>query len=344
MSQASPPTFAVIPGTQVREVLYGNERQVIDVVEKAYRLHDAGGTVNPDSYFLRFPDRPTDRIIALPSSAAGDIGVHGVKWISSFPGNVAAGLPRASAVLVLNDPETGYPFACLEGSIVSAARTAASAALAAQVLSDQRGARPVRAGFFGTGLISRYVHTYLAACGLGCDEVGVYDLSPEHAEGFAGYLRRGGHAAAVTVYDKPEDLIRSADLVVFATTAATPHVTDPQWFGHHPLVLHLSLRDLSTDVILAADNVTDDVEHSMKAATSLHLTEQRVGHRGFVAGTLCSFLTGDAACAPDRTTVFSPFGLGVLDLAVGKHVYDQVAAEERMHQVPGFFAELCQYG
>ena len=75
---------------------------------------------------------------------------------------MAAGIPRASAVLILNDPATGYPFAVLESSIISATRTAASAALAAHALTRTRG-RPAPVGFVGAGLIAHYVHTFLAA-------------------------------------------------------------------------------------------------------------------------------------------------------------------------------------
>ena len=133
------PPFAVIPGGQVRRVLQGREQQIVELVEATYRLHSAGDSVNPPSYFLRFPDRPASRIIALPASIGGQVRVDGLKWISSFPENVAAGIPRASAVLILNDHDTGYPFACLESSIISATRTAASAALAADWLSRGRG-------------------------------------------------------------------------------------------------------------------------------------------------------------------------------------------------------------
>jgi ornithine cyclodeaminase len=124
----STPTFAVISGAQVQNALQGREKQILELVEATYRLHSAGDSVNPPSYFLRFPDRPSSRIIALPASIGGQVRVDGLKWISSFPENVVAGLPRASAVLILNDHDTGYPFACLEGSIISATRTAALAA------------------------------------------------------------------------------------------------------------------------------------------------------------------------------------------------------------------------
>jgi ornithine cyclodeaminase len=340
---AVPPPFAVISGTQVQQALEGSEKQIVELVEATYRLHGAGDSVNPPSYFLRFPDRPTSRIIALPASIGGQVRVDGLKWISSFPGNVAAGIPRASAVLILNDHDTGYPFAVLESSIISATRTAASAALAADWLSRERG-RPTRIGFIGTGLINRYVHTFLQGTGWSFDEIGLFDLSADSAAGFHGYLDRTGTGGRVTVHGDAEELIRASDLVVFATVAGTPHVHEPAWFAHKPLVLHVSLRDLSPEVILGSTNIVDDVEHCLKADTSPHLAEQRVGNRDFVNGTLADVMDGRVTLPADRPVVFSPFGLGVLDLAVGKHVYDVVARSGDLQVIDGFFRDLNRHG
>ncbi|MCW2717345.1 2,3-diaminopropionate biosynthesis protein SbnB [Pseudonocardia sp.] len=337
------PPFAVISGAQVQHVLQGHEKQVMEVVEATYRLHGAGDSVNPPSYFLRFPDRASSRIIALPASIGGQVRVDGLKWISSFPGNVASGIPRASGVLILNDHDTGYPFACLESSIISATRTAASAALAADRLSRGR-QRPTRVGFFGVGLIARYIHTFLAATGWSFDEIGVHDLSADSAAGFRGYLEQSGTAGRVTVHDSAERLIRSSDLVVFATVAGEPHVTDLSWFDHDPLVLHVSLRDLAPEILLASTNVVDDVEHCLKADTSPHLAEQLTGNRDFLLGTLDDVLAGRVEVPADRPVVFSPFGLGVLDLAVGKFVYDEVVRSGELHVVDDFFHELRRYG
>jgi ornithine cyclodeaminase len=342
--QPTLPSFAVIPGAQVSQVLSGREKAIVDLIEATYRVHGAGDSVNPPSYFLTFPDRPSARIIALPASVGGDTRVDGLKWISSFPQNVAAGFPRASAVLILNDHDTGYPFACLESSIVSAVRTAASAALAADRLSVGRGQRPTRVGFFGVGLIARYIHTYLAGTGWSFDRIGVFDLEPAHADGFRSYLAQTGTAADIEVHDSADDLLRSCDLVVFATVAGTPHVTDPAAFDHNPLVLHVSLRDLAPEIILRSANIVDDVEHCLKANTSVHLAEQQVGNRDFLEGTLDDVMAGRVTVPTDRPVVFSPFGLGVLDLAVGKYVYDEVAATGALHTIDDFFHDLRRYG
>jgi ornithine cyclodeaminase len=338
----SVPSFAVISGAQVEQVLRGRENRIVELVEATYRLHGAGDSVNPPSYFLRFPDRPSARIIALPASIGGQVRVDGLKWISSFPQNVAAGLPRASGVLILNDHDTGYPFVCLEASIISATRTAALAASAADWLG--RGRRPTRVGFFGVGLIARYIHSFLAGTGWSFDEIGLHDLSADSAAGFLGYLERSGTASRITMHHSPEQLIRSSDLVVFATVAAQPHVSDLSWFEHQPVVLHVSLRDLAPEILLASANVVDDVEHCLKANTSPHLAEQLTGNRDFLLGTLDDVMAGRVTVPADRPVVFSPFGLGVLDLALGKFVYDEVVRSGGLSVVDDFFHELRRYG
>ena len=150
---SSAPTFYVVPGSTVKRVIDDNKKQVFDAVEAAYRLHGSGNTLNPDSYFLRYPDRPSARIIALPAHLGGAVQKSGIKWISSFPENRASNLARASAVLILNDATTGYPLACIEASLISATRTAASAASAAEQISP----KPFEGtlGVIGTGVIAR---------------------------------------------------------------------------------------------------------------------------------------------------------------------------------------------
>ena len=336
------PPFAVIPGAQVQRALHGRESQIMALVEATYRLHSAGDSVNPPSYFLNFPDRPTARIIALPASIGGPLQVDGVKWISSFPENVAAGIPRASAVLILNDHDTGYPFACLESSIISATRTAALAVSAAGWLSRER--RPARIGFIGVGLIARYIHTFFAGTGWSFDEIGVHDLSADSAAGFRGYLEQSAAPGLVKVHESAQELIRASDLIVFATVAGQPHIRDLSWFDHNPMVLQVSLRDLAPEILLASVNIVDDVEHCLKANTSPHLAEQLTGGRDFLLGTLDDVMAGRVTVPADQPVVFSPFGLGVLDLAVGKYVYDEVLRSGELRVIDDFFHELRRYG
>jgi ornithine cyclodeaminase/alanine dehydrogenase-like protein (mu-crystallin family) len=101
-------------------------------------------------------------------------------------------------------------------------------------------------------------------------------------------------------------------------------------------VLHVSLRDLGVPVILAAQNVVDDVEHCLKAQTSLHLAEQQTGDRAFVAGTIGDLIAGRLKGDRNRVRIFSPFGLGVLDLAVARHVLEVATREGLGTLVEGF--------
>ncbi|MEQ4254201.1 2,3-diaminopropionate biosynthesis protein SbnB [Pseudomonas syringae] len=330
--------FHVVDGEVVARLLTADPLACIDDVQAAYLAHEAGHTINPDSYFLRFAQAPANRIIALPASLSGKQPVSGIKWISSFPGNIDTGLQRASAVLILNDPLTGYAFACLEASRISAMRTAASAVLAARWMNRQQ--RHVgRMSFIGAGFIARTILDMFVSDGWTMDAVSVFDQHQDSA------LALVGHAASHHgLHSEPSDLATclQADMVVFATTAPSPYVLEPV-FQPGQLVLNISLRDLGPEVIAQANNILDDVEHCLKAQTSPDLAVQQYQHRSFITGTLAQLMTGQVELSPDKASIFSPFGLGVLDLAVGQRVYRQAVAEGSALPVPQFFFESARW-
>ncbi|GAA1229096.1 2,3-diaminopropionate biosynthesis protein SbnB [Prauserella halophila] len=334
---APPSGVRVIGAADVVEQVETHREGALDVVRAAYLAHQDGSTANPHSSFLRFPDRPKDRIIALPAFL-DDAGTprSGIKWIASYPGNVDHGFPRASAVMVLNDYDTGYPYAMLEASVISATRTAASAALGAEALLGGRSAG--RVGFVGTGLISDHVRMFLRDLDWAVDDFVLFDTVRENADRFAAQLVEDGQAEQATVADDVADVFTGADLVVVATVAGEPHLTDPALLADAPVVLHLSLRDFAPELVLAATNVTDDVDHAVREQASLHLAEQQVGHRDFVDGTIADVVRGRLRREQGKAVIVSPFGLGVLDLAVGGWVCDRVSAIDGGHFVPDFVA------
>ncbi len=242
---AAAPTFYVVPGSTVKSAIDDNRNQVFDAVEAAYRLHAAGGTVNPDSYFLRYPDKPSARIIALPAHLGGTIQKSGIKWISSFPENRASNLARASAVLILNDATTGYPLACIEASLISATRTAASAALAAEHIASNpfEGTLAV----VGTGVIARTTVDWLLFRKWKFRKINLYDVDRKEAERFSKWLR-DEHNLQADIQDRLDDAVRAASLILFTTTTLAPYLADERLFEHSPTVLHLSLRDICVNV------------------------------------------------------------------------------------------------
>jgi 2,3-diaminopropionate biosynthesis protein SbnB len=332
---------SIIKGKTVYDLVHANVDACIAIVKDAYLAHADGLTVNPDSYFLRFPDNPGARIIALPASLGPAAGVAGIKWIASFPENITHGFPRASAVLVLNDTTTGYPFAILEASVISAARTAASAVLAANWMHQHK-KHTHTLGIVGTGLIARYVYRFLMGSGWSIDHVRLCDTQPAEAEAFTSTVITADAHSSVEVSPDVSSLLRESSLVVLTTTAGTPYIHDPALLSHNPIVLHLSLRDLSPAILLGAHNIVDDVEHVMKANTSPHLVEQQVGHRRFITGTLADLMTGRVAIDHRQPVIFSPFGLGVLDLAVGTWVHTHAVATNQDVRLTDFFYDMSR--
>jgi N-[(2S)-2-amino-2-carboxyethyl]-L-glutamate dehydrogenase len=315
----------IVRGDEVRRLLASREQEVVGAVRDAYRAHADGLTAVPHSVFLRFPGDPDNRIIALPAYLDGGEPVAGMKWVSSFPGNVRAGMERASAVVVLNSTSTGHPEAVIEGSTISAWRTGASAALAAGLLHGDD-AEPA-AGLIGCGVIGFEVVRFLTATRPALGELEVHDLDPARAEAFRQRCRRELPSLDVRVAGTAAEVLSRQRLVAIATTALRPHLDDLGPAGS--TVLHVSLRDLMPSAILACDNVVDDPDHVCRAETSLHLAERRVGHRRFIRCSIGEVLSGAASPRRDPAgpTVFSPFGLGILDLAVARLVLVRAQVE-----------------
>lgn len=331
------PQFSVIGGDYIQALLASSTAEIINIVEHCYLLHHGGKTVNPDSYFLKFDDKPEARIIALPAAIRDEnngASFSGIKWISSYPRNIDANLQRASAVIVLNDYHSGYPFACLEASQISAARTAASAVLAAGRLGPQH-RRAARLGVIGGGLIASTILEFFKADGWEFEDVCIYDISEQHREKF---VRNLNGRSIYPVRPGLQDEALTADIVVLATTAGSPWVPATHTFVPSQLILNISLRDLPPETILVCNNILDDVDHCMKANTSPHVAEQQYGNREFISGTLAECILGEVRVDAGKPTIFSPFGLGVLDLGVAMFIYQKSQLAGGLHVIPRFFS------
>jgi len=329
-------SILTLGGPDIASLLQGKEQEIIDRIGETYIIHGTGDSSLPHSVFVRFPNKKRERIIALPGYLGGNKNIAGIKWIASFPENHSRGISRASAVMVLNSMEAGRPQAFMEGSIISAKRTAACAALACDKLHAHGDIDTL--GIIGCGLINREIVRYIASL-RNIRSILTFDISADRAADWAESMRDivGDipikHSHAVT------DLLAHCPVVSFATTAVEPTIDDLSMCPKGATLLHISLRDITPEAILMGENVVDDVDHALRAQTSTHLAEQNEGNRNFLHGTLAQILTGEipAKADPDAISIYSPFGLGVLDLTLGNYAYEQALEQGIGTKITSFF-------
>ena len=324
-------------GPDIASLLQENEREIIDRVGEAYIIHGTGDSCLPHSVFVRFPNMKRERIIALPGYLGGKKNIAGIKWISSFPENYSLGISRASAVMVLNSMETGRPRAFMEGSIISAKRTAASAALACDRLHAPGDIETL--GIIGCGLINREIVRFIASFSRNIRSILTFDIDADRATDWAESIRGIVGDILIEHTDVVADLLARCPVVSFATTAVEPTINDLSMCPKSATLLHISLRDLTPAAILMGENVVDDVDHVMRAQTSVHLAEEVAGNCDFLRGTLAQILTGEIPPRdnPDAISIFSPFGLGVLDLTLGDYAYGLAVERGAGTRLTSFF-------
>lgn len=322
----------------VRAVLDHADATVCEIVRNTYVAHARKDTAVPHSVFLRFPGDERNRVIALPAFVGAERPVAGIKWIASFPDNVGRGQERATAAILLNSMRDGRPVALVEGAVISARRTAASAALAAAALTEGAPAE-VRHGvtLVGCGVVNAQVLRFLRDRLPELRRAAVIDSDASRARAFADRAAGWWPELGIECHQDPREAMAAHRIVSIATTASAPHLSTASC-RPGTVVLHLSLRDLIPESILDARNIVDDTDHVCRAATSLDLAQRLVPDRGFVHAELGDVLAGDrdARYAQDPITIFSPFGLGALDVALAAHVLDAATALGLGIDVPDF--------
>ena len=119
-------------------------------------------------------------------------------------------------------------------------------------------------------------------------------------------------------------------------------MNDPKVFSHSPVVLHVSLRDLSPEVILNGTNFVDDIERVLNANTSVDLASQKVGNHDFINGTIIDLIKGNADIGFNKPLIFSPMGMGILDLALASFIYDKAKDEGIGVSIEDFFGDISR--
>lgn len=325
----------VISGEEVGKILFGKEKKIIQLIRAAYIDHQNKKSIIPHSVFLRFPLEPRNRIIGLPSGIGKTAGI---KWISSFPGNLKKGMDRASAVIILNSLDTGRPYVVLEGSIISAKRTAASAALAATALLKDRVAKTI--SLVGCGLINFEIFKFILSQSRSLERVNLFDVNFKRAELFSRKIQKISNIS-IKINNTMEECLQSSTLISLATTAATPYITNQAILPKQSVVLNISLRDISPDIIKNSINVVDDIEHVNRESTSVHLAAIKYGDTDFVNGSLGEVLVEKIKIPNNfQQTIFSPFGLGILDMKLARFVYEQANKNKSGNPIKNFIPPI----
>jgi alanine dehydrogenase len=286
--------------------------QAIAATRDAFLRHRRGEWVMPSKVYLQSP--PHGDFRAMPARGSG---LAILKWISSFPGNPGHGLPTVMGLLVVSDATTSQPLALLDAGAVTALRTGAVAAVAADALA-RPGARTV--GVVGCGLHGAWAARCLAAAGYG---PGVcFDPRPEAAQALAdelGWAVGDKHAAL------RQDVVN----------CVTP--------GHEVVVAAADLRPGLHLNMLGADGPGKaEANTSAVASCALFCDEwAQASHGGELTGAveagritrddvteLGGVLAGElpGRPGPEAVTLFDSTGLAIQDLAVAAAALEALRA------------------
>jgi alanine dehydrogenase len=284
-------------------------KTAIERTRHAFERYGRGEWEMPAKVYLDSP--PFGDFRAMP--ARGD-GLALLKWVTSFPGNTARGLPVVRGEVLLSDAENGEELAVIECSSVTSLRTGAAAAVSAQVLALDEASS---VGIVGCGVNGAWSARCLAAAGYG--EGVCADVRPKAAEALAEEL-------GWRVGDRTE--ATEQDVVVTVTP------------GEEPVILASGLTSGQHIAVLGADaHGKQEVELEAIRKCTLFCDEWEQASaggelaNGMEAGTvsredviqLGDVLNGESTWtrSDGEITLFDSTGLAIQDLAICQAVYER---------------------
>ena len=276
--------------------------RAVEAVRNAFVAYASGEWSMPPKVYV--PAYPAGDFRAMPALGAG----HALlKWVTSFPGNPAHGLPTVAGIVVLSDASNGMPKALLDAAAVTALRTGAAAVLAAETLAraDASGAAVI-----GAGVNGRAVARTFGAVGR---EVALWDVDADRARAAADEI--GARVAA------SRDDALAADVVATVTPGKEFVVAE----GALRPGQHVSLMgadgpgkaEIAVGELARVHVFCDDWEQASHNGDLVHAVEAGVIGRDD-ATELGAVLAGTAPGrrSDDDVTVFDSTGLAIQDLAI----------------------------
>ncbi|GAB6946419.1 ornithine cyclodeaminase family protein [Vulcanisaeta sp. JCM 16161] len=313
--------LTIISGREVDEVLDSADgvTGLINAVAAAFRDYSSGKVKMPQRTVIYLDN---DWWGVMPCGAR-NVGFS-VKVVNVIEGNKARGLPTTQGIVMLMDDATGQPLAVINGTALTAWRTAAATAVSIKYMARSTDSLAM----IGAGLQARY-HLLVLSRAFSIKKLFIYSRTRERALELAGLARGRGIDAVVT--DSGYDAVKQADVVVTATTSREP-VIRGSWLheGMHVASIgapEVNARELDDDVIrrasvIAVDsraavmNETGDIIIPMKNGLILENSLIEIGE--IISGARQGRL-GDR-----DITLFKSVGIAAEDLAAALYIYGLV--------------------
>jgi len=298
--------------------------EVLEAVEESFRQKGRGAAQLPPKVGV---DAGGGAFAHAMPAAVPAAGALGMKWVAGFPDNAARGLPTIHALIALADPTTGRPLAVMEGGLITALRTGASAAVAARHLARRASAV---AGILGCGVQARTSVQALAAVLPALAAVRCFDVDAVASEAFVNDMEDSMQGVEVVVCDAAEEVPLGADVVVTAIPMGLPEPPPlgPGLLEKGALAVALDYDAAWTPAAMTQCErvVCDDVAQARAtAASGVYLGEAPL-ERALDLGEVVARRKRPRRGSDERTLCLN-LGIATHDVVVARLVYDR--ARER---------------